>query len=591
MLIDRFLGWLTGRRSTSNGSRKQKFLVICHGGDAQGMRVLTNICVCLEHCKVSYVVLDLALGSAWPELNGFSSVVLSTDRIGGLDGGKSLELQEFCNAGGGLAVVHRAWSPEIAELIGLGAADTAPALVEAKGFHCHAEVIPLATGLYFNNEAWIHGRYDIDAGALSADCEILVSDTQGYPLCWKREVGGTRVVFWNTNLLQSRRMRGFLVQTIFDTVEIGVRALAGFAMLHIDDYPPSESIARQEPAVTEYGLSANDFIRDVWLVDMLDLRARYGLKYSWYMIADYADPDGVDFEVDSALQESRFADRINELSRVPSDDEIGFHGYNHTPMLERYWPDPAATRKKLERARSLWSAAAELPLPVSWVPASNWYNAAQIREVARVFPEISAVCSSYTSGSLLLGQFREFGTEAWEPSMLCLPRETYGHVQDAITRLAMASQVASLGIWTHFLHPDDIFDRPGDGGEGSRNPLAQNWKRPNADNQPGLYQSFECWIDEVTRAYPWLDFLTTSEATETYRKHAARKMDVETTGDGVRISTSSPGLFYVNSSKQVTLSAEAPCEIVSQTETASGMLSAVQCLPGINRIEVIQRRS
>jgi hypothetical protein len=270
------------------------------------------------------------------------------------------------------------------------------------------------------------------------------------------------------------------------------------------------------------------------------------------------------------------------IGKCAGEDEYGFHGYNHEPMIAASWPDLAMLRSKLKRARALWESTVPAPMPVSWVPANNWYDADHLRILREVFPEISAVCSLFTSGDPELGEYREFGPEPWHEALLCLPRETCGYVLRPDHKMMMLSQIAGMGVWTHFVHPDDIYDIPDSRGEAAhrRNPDTLMWRRSTESGQPGLYVQLDNWVSRVKGLFPWLEFVTTSQAEARYRSHANNQVEVRTSDEAIEIISLAGGLFYVKTRRGIVLAPGAGGVLVDRREVESGVLHVVRCSAG-----------
>lgn len=570
-------------------ARYQEVLIVCHSGDLHGLSVMENICTGLEFAKIRFCVLDLQRQKTWPSLERFSSVVLCTEMIWELDSAKAARLENHVRTGGGLLVAYRCWHEQLSELFGAGVNGPEPDMHLTSGLHFEKEVFPGIAGLTIDDHDWLfeHSRFDIEPRDLSPEVTTLASDLAGRPILWTRTFGEGRLGYWNTGVLFCRALRGFIIQTILGTMRLGVGAIAGFGMFHVDDFPTSLSDARLEPVTREFpDLDWNGFFFGVWHEDMMALRDRHGLRYTWYTVMNYHDvdtADGADPLASAAVSgQEILAARFEHVRRIEAGDEYGFHGYNHEPMTAESWPSLATVRTKLEAARRLWETTVPAPMPTSWVPANNWYHAEHVRILKEVFPELSAICGLFSSGEPEFGEYREFGPEPWEPSLLCLPRETYGYVLKPELQMMMLSQIAGMGIWTHFVHPDDVYDIPtSPSGTGyNRNPDELMWRaRGNAD-APGLLAQLDGWLGRVTSAFPWLEFLTSSQAESRYRNHLSSTLSILATDDRVQIRTSTGGLFYVRTGKDIALSSADGGEVLGRTLVADGVLHVVKCAEG-----------
>ena len=281
-------------------------------------------------------------------------------------------------------------------------------------------------------------------------------------------------------------------------------------------------------------------------------------------------------------------ERFRRIQVLDSDIELGLHGYNHEPMIAQSWPDLVTLKKKLELARDYWKEFVPGPQPVSLVPANNWYHREHIRILKQVFPEISSICGLFSMGDFEYGEFREFGPEPWEKSLLCLPRETYGYHLTPELRMRMLSQISALGIWTHFLHADDVYDIPAenDQTDHQRNPDMRMWKDRNSEGQAGLLPELDEWITQVRSLFPWLDFVTTSQAEKRFRTHMNNNIDVFTSDTGIEIHCSEESLFYVRTCDGVSVYPKKGGQLIDRRPVEKGYLNIVKCAAGQNLFDL-----
>lgn len=572
-------------------------MIICHGDDHTGMQALDNMCVGLEFAKIPFSLVDLKVFNTLPQLQKYSSVLLFTERVAGFDKATFDRLKGYVGAGGGLFVGMRCWNRHLCDLFGLSQAGGEPALNESAGLVFDKEIFPGLSGLKLteNNYVFCNSRYQIGSENLDAGCRVVARDLALNPLCWTHNYQNGRVVFWNTDIFYCRALRGIFLHSVFTTMKTAVAALAGFAMLHFDDVPPSLADTVGEPVASEFdGLDWNEFHFGIWAKDMMALKTKHDLKYTWYVVMNYADANtGADadmsaYETTSGQQE--LALRFQHMGRVDDDVEFGLHGYNHEPMIKDCWPDEEMLVRKLKLARELWHSEVPAPTPVSYVPANNWYHRDHIRQLKQVFPEITSVCSLFSMGEEERGEYREFGAEPWENSLLCLPRETYGYFQKPETRMMMLSQIAAMGVWTHFMHADDVYDTPANSGDPRycRNPDARNWRAPNKDGLAGLYHAFDDWITQVKELFGWMEFVTTSSAEKRFQAHVENNAAVFTSDNRVEIHCSADSLFYIRTGEGVALTGEKPAQVVDTRLVDGGVLNVVRCAAGCNVFVQVQ---
>nr|WP_255561463.1 DUF2194 domain-containing protein [Pseudohoeflea sp. DP4N28-3] len=571
-------------------------MLISHADDRQGLAILDNLCTALEFAKLRFSVLDLKRQRAWPGFGEFAAIVICTEHIEAWQKDKGEELQAYLQAGGGLLVAYRGWNDRFSDLFGVLPRTHAPAMHITTGLEFVSEIFPDVRGLKIGDLDWLfeHSRFDLGASELAADCHLLATDGTGLPIAWKRRVGQGHLCYWNTGALFCRALRGFLLQCVLDVMGTGVCAIPGFAMLHVDDFPPALSNAREEPVAQEFpGIDQQDFYFDIWYEDMMALRRRHDLKVTWYSIMDYDDDAPVRSSVptEETLADARriLRERFRLAAEAGADgdiDEYGFHGFNHVPLIEASWPDLNVLRQRLELARTFWQDIVPAPLPASWVPANNWYEEDHVRALKAVFPEITAVCSLYSSGITNRGGYREFAREPWEDGLVCLPRDTYGYVCKPDLRMIMLSQLSGMGAWTHFVHPDDVYDVPRGLADTPfcRNPEGAFWRARRENGAPGLLAQFDSWLTRVRSSYPWLEFLTTSQGERRLRSHLGNDVEVWHCDDEIEISTREASLFYIRVGEGIQLSFRTGAEMLDQRKVDGGTLYVVRCEAGRTKV-------
>lgn len=587
-----------GRSSSIRGGRLQEVLLVCHGDDPYGNAVAENVAITLTHGKIQFAVLDLANGGFPQELGRYDSVILCTERVDELKPALALEISHYVQSGGALVMAYRGWNRYLSTLLGVRTAIPEPDYRSegTDGLHFREEIFPGTADEFIDDAEWRfeHCQLDLDTEDLTEDCSVLASDAHGRPILWYREAGRGRIIVWNTAILSCRALRGFFLQSLMAVMPRSVSAIAGIGLLQIDDFPPALSDAANAPVTEEYpGMDRSRFYFDVWLPDMLEIARRHALAFTCYTIVNYHDVDTRSPAKSNGLRDIALAGQIKERVQKFRDHaetlEFGFHGYNHVPMTADGWTDLSALEKKLRVSREIWED--HLPgkrAPLSFVPANNQYHAEHLQILMEIFPEIRVVCSLYSTGDPTMGEFRDFGPEPWRSNLLCLPRETCGYEPTPKQRMMQLSQIASLGIWTHFMHPDDIYDTPGEGvpSDQSRNPDRRLWRAVNQRGKSGLLTLFEDWIGETRRRYPWLEFMKTSGAIEHYNQFSAAQPLVFHTRDAISIQCDTSQLYYVRLGEDEKLQAARGAEILACDKVFSGRLYVLRCRAGRSVLKI-----
>lgn len=577
----------------------QEVLIVTHSGDLHAQAVVSNAQMALHYAALPSVTHAIDDGLVMPPLDSFSVVVLCTEFLGALTEERAIEIREFVRQGGGLVVAHRGWNNLLNTCFGLPDDLEEPEMLDNPDTELcfNAEVFPGARGAKLRADEFCGNySYRVTRLDLSEKCSVMVTDGEGKPLCWKHEFEKGRTIYWNSVALAEKSMRGFLVQSILESRPVSAMRILGFGVIQIDDSPPPINDSQLEPISVEYpAMNANKFYRDVWYPDMAELRSTYRLAFTHYCVLNYED-GGTEWAKDTDYAEKLCASPIARYRFGPAwaallhpADELGFHGYNHVPLITEYWSDPAAVVSAMALARRLWLAEVSDQLPASYVPAANEFHRGPLDAILDAFPEIKVISSTYSNGSFRNGGFREFGNELWKPTVSCLPRETAGYVMTDYRRLQMLSQLANSGIWTHYIHPDDVFDVPVDGHvtHETRNPLRRFWRKTNERGQDGLYICLSKWITFVRQKFSWIEFLTTSAAAERLSAFSDIVPTIAGGRNRIWIKAEIDGIYYLRACGSLNLvpACTQSIDILDCQDVHDGRLYVVRCPAGVSTID------
>ena len=280
---------------------------------------------------------------------------------------------------------------------------------------------------------------------------------------------------------------------------------------------------------------------------MLELGKEFGITYSYFCIMNYEDIELLPEHLQSGGDLSDLAPHFDwtEAAEIADSGELGLHGFSHRPLLLEYWKSAADMQRTVAVCRRIWTDRHDAPLPTSFVPPNNEYDQCCTQALTEYFPEITAICSTYGHGQFSRGGDREFGPEPWAPGLFAIPRSTSGMEMIAENRLEMVSQLETMGVWTHFVHPDNSFDTPQSHPDETswRNPLSRSWRATNQDGQAGLLHAFRDWLSFVKQHFPWLRFVSTCDAVSLLRSHLNLNFQVRY-GENRILIASQPGIYF-----------------------------------------------
>jgi hypothetical protein len=302
------------------------------------------------------------------------------------------------------------------------------------------------------------------------------------------------------------------------------------------------------------------------------LGKRYNIKYTTATVFSYNNitkPPFSFFEWDNTTLLNEDGSKINvpeQTFKILNEEkaEVGFHGYNHIPFTLAEWHNQANMKKAVESAREKWFSLSSTA-PRVYVPPMNVNDREGFDAVMDVFPEISIYASLYT-GYFDEGCDREFGIEPWNERIVSIPRVTSGYNLSDYDKITALSAIESFGVWTHFLHPDDVFSTPINyplaEPEWIRNPESLPWKGVNTGNN-GLFYKFEKVVDKIESLYPWLSFKTALEAKDDILHYDDSGSSIDVYNDFINFNTFHEATYIVELPSILTLEKDENLTILS----------------------------
>jgi hypothetical protein len=347
------------------------------------------------------------------------------------------------------------------------------------------------------------------------------------PLLWERPVGKGRVAVLNTTLMLNKGGRGFAVSVLFALEDTLVYPVINAAMVFIDDFPAPQPEGFDTELRAEFGYDIQGFFRNHWWPDMKQLCWDFGVRYTGLLIETYNDNVTGPF-TSERLDDSLLKYYTAEL--LHSGGELGLHGYNHQPLCSSCfdyggvdytpWPSTEAmTDSLLELARygkTLYLGANYR----TYVAPSNFLSDIGRQTLLETLPEIRAVAGLYLAETGVDALIQEFNEG--EDGAINVPRISSGFDIDDYTEFVTAQELVLHGVYSHFIHPDDILDNERSGG--------LSWRE--------LYASFKARLEAIVETYPMIRFLSASEGAAAIQRfdRLVIRRDMDDTGMTLTLS-------------------------------------------------------
>ena len=425
------------------------------------------------------------------------------------------------------------------------------------------------TGLRFLSDFMIGGRlrdyeitdpYDSSSTvSLYDDCivHMVSADEREMPIIWEYSHGKGKIVVNNLNYFE-KAYRGFYSASYSLLSDVCVYPVINASSFYLDDFPSPVPAGEGEYIQRDYNMDIGTFYTNVWWPDIKNLAQKYDVEYTGLVIENYSDENQAPLEGNDDLHRFRYFG--NDL--LDEGGEIGFHGYNHMPLvLDNFdYQDEFDSYKQWESADDIRASMQELNRFCStvfpeeafsvYVPPSNILSAEGRQILAEDFLDVQAIASIYFVGEFEYSQ--EF--EVAEDGIIETPRIISGYIIDPYMEIAALSELNLHYVSSHFQHPDDVLDE--DRG------ASLGWE--------AMRDRLDEYMSWLYTAAPEIRNLTGSEIAGAVQRYFFLDSKVEMDADAVKISLSN---FQDEAWLFVRMNKERPADVQggTLTELAGGL--------------------
>jgi len=532
---------------------KPRVLMLYNSDDHYPSMLVQNTRQVLQYAKIAYQECDLAQAEM-ADLHPYAAVLLMTEMIYKLSSNDCQRIKEYVADGGGLAVLYRGWNENLLDLFGIEADGPASFYEEEQTLRFTEDFIPGIRSNVIRNQDF--SCYDLNVMPQT----MIFARTSRLPIVWFHRFGKGRVVYWNTSLLVEKVNRGFILRSLSLVQTHTIIPITNIGLFYLDDYPNSSSNDKVEPIKSEFDQTMSEFYYLRWYPDMMKLAKKYGIKYTAVVVFNYngqTKPPYMFYEwLNGKIQ---FGDRLIPAAQwgvqhLDPSNELGLHGYNHQSLTLRNWRDIGNMEDAIAQARHRWVVDNLGEFPFTYVPPHNVYDSTGVQALHHVFPEIKVIASQYL-GDFATGGDREFAPEPWNEAIYDMPRVTSGFILTEFDKRAMLSLLQTMGIWSHFVHPDDVYpfgERYDEEMLKEEHIHSIRWYGEPQKN--GLYYQLDHWLDFVKQYYPWLRFMTTKAALPELKRYLTNNVLYAIQKNRIMITMESAPMyfyFYVPSDQKI----------------------------------------
>jgi hypothetical protein len=502
-------------------SEKPLVVFVLDSTDESGMEFEGHIRKTLDYSKIPYQHVSLVDLNKNPVLKKTTRVLVVCD-IEALSDVAIATVIEFVVGGGTLFLPEGHTDSSYGFFAGVKKDASYRMNIDAQGLDFKVNILPDFKDKIIKNPS---RHYGLEGANFKKNIEVLVASNSNpdFPVILKNRMGLGKVIAFNTQLQPDKKNRGIYFASMLYGLSQVPYPIANVNSIFLDDFPAPLYNIKMEPVISELNVSQSDFYTDYWWPDLLKLAHEENLEYTAYVCFDYRNLIVPPFN----YKEWEFAETIKNGKRVSAPDwlmkqvsgskhELGLHGYNHVSLLKKDWGNSSYMGLSLQAVRKRWEARDYGSLPTSYVPPSNDIDSTGMVILAKNMPSLEYNSSLYL-GEFEAGGAREFDPEPYTPQIFNYPRITSGYLMNNSKQFAHQSLYLYTGIWTHFIHADDIFQIPENNPDGPenetslRNMQGYSW-RISKDGAPGLLPRFKDYIVHTNALYPLARYLTVNKA-------------------------------------------------------------------------------
>ncbi|UOY92218.1 DUF2194 domain-containing protein [Ectobacillus sp. JY-23] len=372
------------------------------------------------------------------------------------------QVKQFVANGGRLFVAQRFLDEEWNELVGI---EENQGYLEndAYGLQMQKPLFPGYETIADDNGAIPNSMLDV---VLSEKAQVYIS-AEGIPMLWTHQYGKGKVVYWNATFLVTKYTRGLITQSIGLAPPQFVSGQAAMKVMFIDDFPAPFPAGFTDMITKDYKLTTQEFFEQIWWPDLKKIADQERVHYTNVFIGTYQNNDRV--TASQLIQELRHPMIFFGRDALRRGDELGFHGYNHQPLVTadepmdpnlQYtpWQSSEHMRKSIRKAQEAFSHYFPRQVVHSYVPPSNIVNQTGLQALKDTLPSLRVIASLYDAGEGVGVFEQEFEADAQYQDVFYLPRISSGYKQGAFEMLAITDAIANFGMFNHFIHPDDVLD-------------------------------------------------------------------------------------------------------------------------------------
>ncbi|MGM7684401.1 DUF2194 domain-containing protein [Cytobacillus sp. Hm23] len=478
-----------------NEIQAEEYLLIYNDGSRESVLLKDNIEQTLLYMKKKVEVIPHTLVPE--QIDQYKNVIIALEEISKIP--TLDQLMEYTSNGGKIFFAMR---PEIDNSLynvyrKLG--------IYEVGDFITLEGIKLTSNILINQRELTIGAENIAknsslAVGLESKADVLATSDDDTPLMWSMSFNNGKFIVFNGTMLSTKENRGLISGALSMLNDDFIYPILDMKVLYLDDFPAPIQTGYHEGIFDEYRRDIKSFFEDIWWPDILSGAAKYDVVYTGVLIETYNDVVKAPFN-DIGSDRSTLIRYGRELLKMGG--ELGVHGYNHQSLTT----DPAAVE---DLGYNAWNSMGDMVLALqtvesfvkqsfpnypltTYVPPSNRISDEGVQALLESIPTINTISSLYLEDDVGYSKIQEFDATSTHNN---LPRITSGYEYSEKNKWAIANAITSIGVFSHFIHPDDIFDE--------NRSFSKSWST--------LSKEYNGMLSDLHADYPWLQSRTASNA-------------------------------------------------------------------------------
>ncbi|RTQ95062.1 DUF2194 domain-containing protein [Lysinibacillus telephonicus] len=476
---------------TLKNLEKEKYLIIYNENNPYSVELMDNINQTLEYMKKEVTLSSLS--EIPSSFNDFHNVIVALEEVSEISNLRTLET--YTAEGGHVFFAIR---PEINGSL--------QNLYRKLGIYEVGEfIIPNGMKLTSNvlikqNQLVMEKGETGDNSSLSIGIDdrstVYIESIDQVPLLWDIPYEKGKFMVFNGTMLGWKENRGLIAGAISLLNENFIYPIMNMKIAYIDDFPAPIPEGKNEKIYEEYRRDIPSFYQDIWWPDILKTSAKYDVKYTGAVIQNYGDKVTPPFDI-TEQDRNTFIQFGRELLKMGG--EIGVHGYNHQSLTVNQeavddlgynaWNNQADMEEALNKTVSYVKDIFSNYDFTTYVPPSNRIDEVGEAALKQAIPSVNVLSSLYLPDGSPYTTVHEFDRSN---EFIHIPRITAGYEYTDKTKWALVNGITSIGVFSHFIHPDDILDEERSSGK--------KWSL--------LEEEYDHLLSDTYEDYPWLKSMT-----------------------------------------------------------------------------------